>query len=265
MDAGQIRSAVLGIVQSLDPKLDPVTIRDDRPLREQVELDSLDWLNVIVGLHEKLHVEIPESDYGRLTTLDAIVAFVASKRGADAIPSGCHAARISPDSARTHELVDGSVVTVRPIRSDDSAMEADFVRHLSTDARYNRFMTTLRDLPADKLKYLTDVDYVHHVALVATVLREGKELEVGVARYVVDRSGTGCELAIAVDDAWQRSGVAGALMADLMEAARAAGLTRMEGIVLATNHQMLAFARRLGFDLRRDVDDLDTVRIERRL
>src|SRR5512145_2546803 len=91
--------------------------------------------------------------------------------------------------ASVRTLFDGSQVTIRPIRQEDAAMEQDFVRHLSPDSRYARFMGTLKELPAGKLKYLTDIDYEHHLALVAVVRRDGRDTEVGVARYVVDPSG----------------------------------------------------------------------------
>jgi acyl carrier protein len=41
----------------------------------------MDWLNVIVGLHERFGVDIPESDYAKLTTLDVIVAYLAGRIG----------------------------------------------------------------------------------------------------------------------------------------------------------------------------------------
>jgi acetyltransferase len=109
------------------------------------------------------------------------------------------------------------------------------------------------------------VDYDHHMALVAMENRDGKEVEVGVSRYVIAPGTTCCEFAIAVDDAWQGSGLAGALMGDLIEIARARGVTAMEGFVLAVNHKMLKFARQLGFTQHRDLDDRDTVHVVRML
>ncbi|MEW5879130.1 MAG: GNAT family N-acetyltransferase [Pseudomonadota bacterium] len=88
---------------------------------------------------------------------------------------------------------------------------------------------------------------------------------VGAARYVVDASGGGCEFAIAVDDAWQGSGLAGVLMHALIDVARARGLATMEGSVLATNTRMLKFARQLGFRLEHDPEDRSTVRVVRAL
>jgi acetyltransferase len=162
-------------------------------------------------------------------------------------------------------LFDGTEVTIRPIRPQDAAMEQEFVRHLSDDSRYYRFMQTLRELSPRKLEYMTSIDYDRHMALVATVPRSGVEIEIAVARYVVSPDGASCEFAIAVDDAWQGSGVAGILMAALMDAARLGGLKTMEGFVLAGNHKMLKFARQLGFTSHRDLGDVDTVHVARTL
>lgn len=166
---------------------------------------------------------------------------------------------------RVRTLFDGSRVTIRPIRAADAPMEQDFVRHLSPDSRYGRFMTAVKELPPAKLKYFTDIDYEHHLALVAVIERDGQEIEVGVARYVVAPAGGSCEFAVAVDDAWQGSGVAGVLMLALMDAARARGLQTMEGFILATNHKMLKFARQLGFELEHDPDDPGTIHVQRAL
>nr|WP_249115901.1 GNAT family N-acetyltransferase [Azoarcus sp. L1K30] len=166
---------------------------------------------------------------------------------------------------RTRYLFDGTEVTIRPIRAEDAVMEQDFVRHLSKASRYARFMGTLNELPPGKLRYLTELDYQRHMALVATVIRDGQELEIGVARYVVSPDGSSCEFAVTVDDAWQGSGVAGLLMLDLMDVARTRGLTLMEGFALAANDKMLKFARQLGFTIRRDPDDRETVHLVRTL
>jgi GNAT superfamily N-acetyltransferase len=156
---------------------------------------------------------------------------------------------------RTRYLFDGSTVTIRPIRPEDAPMEQDFVRHLSPDSRYKRFMSTLQELAPGKLKYLTEIDYVRHLALVAIIQRDGKDEEIGVARYVANPTGNDCEFAVAIDDAWQGSGVAGILMLSLIDAAKARGMANMEGFILASNDKMLKFARQLGFKLKRDPDD----------
>jgi acyl carrier protein len=79
MDAAEIRTAVLATLKTIAPGLKENELKGDEPLRSQVDLDSMDWLNVIIGLHEKLAIEIPESDYGRLSTLNAVVSYFAEK------------------------------------------------------------------------------------------------------------------------------------------------------------------------------------------
>ncbi len=164
-----------------------------------------------------------------------------------------------------HVLFDGTEVTIRPIRCEDSGMEQEFVRHLSADSRYCRFMGTLLELSPKKLQYFTEIDYDRHMAFVVTVMREGKEVEIGVARYVATERPGACEFAITVDDAWQGTGVAGLLMIALQEAARLHGFKTMEGLVLSTNHKMLKFARQLGFTMRREPGEGDTVHVELQL
>jgi len=180
VDVEEIRKAVQATIETIAPGTDVQRIRPDRPLREQIALDSMDWLNVVVDLHERLSIEIPESDYGRLATLDSMVAYLearwAEHQGGHPCPESAAAA---PLPCATH-LINGIPVAVRPMRAEDSPLEADFVQHLSRDSRYERFMLTLNELSQAKLKYLTDVDQVHHVALVATADRGGQQVLVGV-------------------------------------------------------------------------------------
>ena len=76
MNHPDIRAIVLTTLQTIAPEVDTTALRDDRPLRKQVDLDSMDWLNFLTGLHEKLRVEIPEADYGHLVTLADVIAYL---------------------------------------------------------------------------------------------------------------------------------------------------------------------------------------------
>ncbi|MCW5657275.1 MAG: GNAT family N-acetyltransferase [Burkholderiaceae bacterium] len=264
MSTDEIRKVVSDVIASIAPDFERERIEPARPLRQQVELDSMDWINVLSGLQERLQVDIPACDAGQLTTLDAIVGYLALRLAKPVEPAQ---ARADAWTALPHafDLADGTRVTVRPIRADDAALEAAFVRRLSAESRYMRFMATMRELPQPLLESLTDVDAVHHVALAATARRDDKEVLLGAARYVVDAAGTGCEFAVAVDDACQGSGLAGRLMQTLLEVARQRGLKRMEGTVLANNRRMLKFMRQLGFSVRRDPDDPHNVLVARAL
>jgi len=75
----EIRAVVVATLKSIAPEVEEAELRPGRPLRNQVDLDSMDWLRFLIGLHEKLKVEIPESDYGRLVTLDDLVAYLGPK------------------------------------------------------------------------------------------------------------------------------------------------------------------------------------------
>jgi GNAT superfamily N-acetyltransferase/acyl carrier protein len=265
LESEKIRKAVLATIASIAPDADLARILPDQPLREQIHLDSMDWLNVVVDLHARLAIEIPESDYGELATLDSMVAYVASRKARRRGKPGRSKAAAPEQLPSTRHLVNGTPVSVRPMRPEDASIEADFVRQLSSETRYKRFMLTLRELSPAKLEYLTEVDQVGHVALVAAVDRDGKQALVGVVRYIVDPAGTGCEFAIAIDDAWQGCGLGGVLMHALIGIARSRGLATMEGIVLATNNRMLRFTRQLGFRQEPDPEDRTTVRVVREL
>ena len=75
----EIRAIVIETLKGIAPEIEEGDLRPDHPLRDQVDLDSMDWLNFLVGLHQRLKVDIPEADYRKLTTLDTLVAYLAQK------------------------------------------------------------------------------------------------------------------------------------------------------------------------------------------
>lgn len=166
---------------------------------------------------------------------------------------------------RTRHLFDGTEIVLRPIRPEDAPIEQEFVRGLSEDSRYNRFMGQLRELAPRKLQYLTEIDYDRHMALIATIQQDGREAMIGVARYVVAPGSDSCEFAITVADAWQGTGVAGILMLELMAVARSKGLKTMVGFVLSSNHKMLKFCHQLGFECHRELGEGDTISVVKNL
>lgn len=252
-------------MKSIAPETDIARLKSDQPLAHQVDFDSMDWLNLIMGVRDALHANLAESDVDRLVTLDELVARISAGFRQHCSPSPLSACESPGVSTRRYRLADGRQVTVRPIRAEDAPLEADFVRHLSSESRYYRFMVTVNELPQAKLKYLTEVDQDRHVALVATEIRGPEEVEVGVARYVIAPDNRRCEFAIAVDDAWQSSGLSGILMASLIRHAKARGLAEMEGFIMSANHKMLKFARQMGFHPLRDADDRTTIHVLRTL
>jgi acetyltransferase len=150
---------------------------------------------------------------------------------------------------------DGERVIVRPIRPEDAEIEQAFVRKLSPESRYFRFMDTIRELTPQMLMRFTQIDYDREMAFIAVTGDKGEETEVGVARYVTNPDGASCEYAIVVADEWQRRGLGRRLMNQLIDVARARGLARMVGHILATNRSMLTLAASLGFVVGESPDD----------
>ena len=255
------RDAVLAALAGLAPELDVAALAPDRPLREQIDLDSMDWLNLLDVLGDQLAVTLPASRLGPRTTLDELVAAVERSRRA----VRRRRATTSAFAPQQRRLSSGRRVTVRPITPADAPLEAEFVRNLSTEARYKRFMSSLRELTPAKLKYFTEVDQVGHLALVATATERRRPTIVGVARCVVEPGSDACEYAIVVADRWQRSGLGSVLMTELMRAARERGLREIYGVVLASNRKMLRLARQLGFRVQPQSDEPGTVRVARPL
>lgn len=79
MTDDDIRSGVVATLKTIAPEVEAGDLAGDVALREQVDLDSMDWLHVMVGLHQRFGIDIPEADYARLATLDAVVAYLAQR------------------------------------------------------------------------------------------------------------------------------------------------------------------------------------------
>lgn len=79
MNEQDIRAGVIAGIRAVAPEVEEGELVADRALRQQVDLDSMDWLNVIVGFHERFGIEIPEGDYARLSSLDTIVAYIGAR------------------------------------------------------------------------------------------------------------------------------------------------------------------------------------------
>ena len=81
MDERDMRQQVIEELQRIAPEVEPEHLRGERPLRDEVDLDSMDWLRFISALHKRLGVNIPEADYQRLGSLDALVEYLAARLG----------------------------------------------------------------------------------------------------------------------------------------------------------------------------------------
>ena len=79
MSSDAIRATVLSSLATVAPEVDGRTLRDDTPLRAQVDIDSVDYLNFLIALHQATGVDIPETDYARVVTLAGLVDYLAAR------------------------------------------------------------------------------------------------------------------------------------------------------------------------------------------
>ena len=154
------------------------------------------------------------------------------------------------------ELPDGRVVSIRPIRPEDADLEQDFVKRMSDESKYYRFMDTIRELTQAMLVRFSQIDYDREMAMIATILDEnGKELQIGVSRYVTNPDGESVEFALAIADDWQKHGIGRKLMTALIDCARMKGHRSVVGDVLALNSKMFRLMTSLGFTIHPHPED----------
>jgi acetyltransferase len=163
------------------------------------------------------------------------------------------------------QLNDGTDMIIRPIRPEDAEIEAKFVRELSDETKYFRFMNHLQELSQEMLVRLTQIDYHDEMAMIAVTSTGAGEEQIGVARYTTNPDKKSCEFALVVSDKWHGRGIAHHLMKSLMEVARDRGLERMDGQVLGNNFKMLQLIKSFGFRISTDPEDTSIKQVEARL
>jgi acyl carrier protein len=80
MTKDQIKETVLRVLGQIAPEADLSQIKPDLRIRDQLDIDSMDLLNWVIGLHKELNVDIPEADYPRLATLDGCIDYLSTRR-----------------------------------------------------------------------------------------------------------------------------------------------------------------------------------------
>lgn len=78
MTEAEIRDTALRVLGTIAPEADLSRLKPEARLRDQLDLDSMDFLNFLISLHNELHVEIPERDYGQLATLSGCVNYLVN-------------------------------------------------------------------------------------------------------------------------------------------------------------------------------------------
>jgi acetyltransferase len=162
------------------------------------------------------------------------------------------------------QRTDGTDVVIRPIRPEDAELTQEFVRNLSEETRYFRYMNSFQELSESMLIRFTQIDYSREMALIAVLNEQEKEVELGVTRYAINPDGESCEFALVVADNMRGTGLGLKLMVALMDAARSKGLKIMEGEVLKNNVSMLKLMKRLGFTIESSLED-ESIKIIRKV
>ncbi len=181
------------------------------------------------------------------------------------LDASTHASRL-PDALRdTWRLRDGTPVTLRPARECDGALMQEFVRGLSMESRYHRFFYPAHELTPTMLDRFTHNAPTVATTLLAVIHRQGGDVVIAMGQYVADPYPDRCDFAAVVADPWQRHGLGTRLIRSLVCMARAAGIERIEGDILAENGAMLRLMQGLGFNLARHPDGAYLVRATKAL
>jgi acyl carrier protein len=80
MTEAELRQVVLETLGDIAPEADLAALPPGKDLREELDIDSMDFLNFVIALHEKLGIDIPEADYPQLFTLDRATAYLSERR-----------------------------------------------------------------------------------------------------------------------------------------------------------------------------------------
>jgi GNAT superfamily N-acetyltransferase len=162
-----------------------------------------------------------------------------------------------PEYRQEHQLDDGTTILVRHIQPDDAPELKRGFERLSPESRFRRFLFGITALTDQQLRYLTHVDGVDHVAVVATTPPPGdaggEPIGLGVARFVRLAEDPGvAEAAITVADEWQGKGIGRILALTLARAAQERAVKRFRGEILADNEVVKGLLEDVGAVVREE-------------
>ena len=84
MTEAEVRAAIFRALAGVAPEVEPDTIDPKASLRDQIDIDSMDFLNFVIAISKQLSVAIPEADYGKVTTLAKCAGYVTRLKAAPA-------------------------------------------------------------------------------------------------------------------------------------------------------------------------------------
>jgi GNAT superfamily N-acetyltransferase len=155
-------------------------------------------------------------------------------------------------------------LALRPARLSDGEALQTYVRGLSRQSRYNRFLGAANELPASELARALDANGRDALTLLLTSTAAGCETLVGEARVALSCAERAGEFSMSISEDWRRLGVGSAVLREIERKAAADGIELLFGDVLRTNEGMIALARRCGFRVGPGFE-ARLVRVEKRL
>jgi GNAT superfamily N-acetyltransferase len=155
-------------------------------------------------------------------------------------------------------------LALRPARSSDGDALQAYVRGLSPDSRYNRFLGAVNELPPSELARTLAANGRDTLTLLLTSTAGDRETVVGEARVALSCAKRAGEFSMSIADDWQHVGVGSALLEEIERKAAADGIELLFGDTLRTNEGMIGLARRRGFRLGPGFEPR-LVRIQKRL
>ncbi len=221
--------------------------------RSGLATDAADMLVRI----SQLIVDFPEI---AILEIDGETALLALRPPGD--PPGYLALPPYPAELIGHFEAQGETIEIRPIRPEDAEAHGAFFDRLSPEDIRFRFFSAMRQLSAEQMARMTQVDYTREMAFVAVRTDEqGVQQTLGVARLVCENDET-AEFAVIVQPDMKGRGLARHLMERLIDWGRKQELERITGQILSENRPMLTFIRRLGFTIHHLPDEPDVVEAE---
>ena len=88
MTDAELKETVVRTLARIAPEVDISTLRPDVPVRDQIDLDSIDFVNFVIALDEQLGVAVPEADYANVASVDGCVAYLKAHGAAPRAPRG---------------------------------------------------------------------------------------------------------------------------------------------------------------------------------
>jgi len=167
-------------------------------------------------------------------------AFIPGKRGE--YPEDLEVVRVTSSKLE---------IKLRPVKISDEPLLKDFFYSLSDQSIYRRFISARKDMPHERLQEFVVIDYTRELVILATIMKDEKEVVVGVAQYGIDETTHSAEVAVVVRDDHQQMGIGTTMLRYLTQIAKKRGFLGFTAEVLMENQAMLHLFEKMGFDIQK--------------